>query len=426
MNEIAIKQHSFEIAKNRLKEFSEKTETKLTLDTVDTDGFFPFSDHRVTGQELNTRLANIQDHFATINETNNKIIREFREVYNALDVLDKDYITSIIANVKAIEKTSNDVRIQQNILKQHNEKLENQQNKLDIHQVEINKSVESISKIVNALKIFKDKLEEYRHLNDIDQIWRDIENHSSMLAENKRKEEQFLINLKTIEITNNDIRKQQDTLKKENEKLEKYYIKLDTHQSETDKNITILKTFKDKLDKYEHLNDIDQIWKDIKNFSSILNESKKREEQFFINLKAIKEINDNIIIQHNELIKEHNELTKQLSEIDKNMENVSKNIIILKSFKDKLDKYEHLNDIDQIWKDIENHSSTLDESKKRDEILLSIIQKNKIEVNKYIIDITQRTNDTLLSLTKKVKYTYWLTGSAIGLAIFELILLLKR
>lgn len=426
MNEIAIKQHNFEIAKNRLKEFSEKTETNFELKGVDTDGFFPFSDHRVTGQELNTKLANIQGHFITINETNNKIIREFREVYNALDVLDKDYITSIIANIKAIEKTSNDVRIQQNILKQHNEKLENQQNKLDIHQVEINKSVESISKIVNALKVFKDKLEEYRHLNDIDQIWRDIENHSSMLAENKRKEEQFLINLKTIEIANNDIIKQQDTLKKEKEKLEKQYIELDTHQSETDKNITILKTFKDKLDKYEHLNDIDQIWKDIKNFSSILNESKKREEQFFINLEAIKEINDNIIIQHNELVKEHNELTKQLSEIDKNMENVSKNITILKSFKDKLDKYKHLNDIDQIWKDIENHSSTLDESKKRDEILLSIIQKNKVEVNKHIIDITQRTNDTLLSLTKKVKYAYWFAGSAIGLAIFELILLFKR
>lgn len=393
MNEIAIKQHSFEIAKNRLKEFSENTETKLTLDPVDTDGFFPFSDHRVTGQELNDKLVDIQKHFTTINETNNKIIREFREVYNALDILDKDYITSIIANVKAIEKTSNDVRVQQNILKQHNEKLENQQNKLDIHQVEINKSVESISKIVSALKIFKDKLEEYRHLNDIDQIWRDIENHSSMLAESKKKEEQFLINLKTIEVANNDIIKQQDTLKKEKEKLEKQYIELDTHQSETDKNITILKTFKDKLDKYEHLNDIDQIWKDIKNFSSILNESKKREEQFFINLKAIKEINDNIIIQHNELVKEHNELTKQLSEIDKNMENVS---------------------------------NTLDERKKRDEILLSIIQKNKVEVNKHIIDITQRTNDTLLSLTKKVKYTYWLAGSAIGLAIFELILLLKR
>ena len=80
----------------------------------------------------------------------------------------------------------------------------------------------------------------------------------------------------------------------------------------------------------------------------------------------------------------------------------------------------------EIDKNIENVSNTLDERKKREEILLSIIQKNKIEVNKYIIDITQRTNDTLLSLTKKVKYAYWLTGSAIGLAILELILLLKR
>ena len=43
MNEIAIKQHSFEIAKNRLKEFSEKTETNFELKGVDTDGFFPFS-----------------------------------------------------------------------------------------------------------------------------------------------------------------------------------------------------------------------------------------------------------------------------------------------------------------------------------------------------------------------------------------------
>ena len=412
MNEITIKQHSFEIAKNRLKEFSENTETKLTLDAVDTDGFFPFSDHRVTGQELNDRLVNIQKHFTTINETNNKRIKEFREVYNALDVLDKDYITSIIANVKAIEKTSNDVRIQQNILKQHNEKLENQQNKLDIHQVEINKSVESISKIVNALKVFKDKLEEYRHLNDIDQIWRDIENHSSILAENKRKEEQFLFNLKAIEIANNDIRKQ--------------YIKLDTHQSEIDKNIesilkniAVLKTFKDNLDKYEHLNDIDQIWKDIKNFASILNESRKREEQFLTNLRTIKEANDNIKIQHNELI-------KQQSEIDKNVESILENIAILKSFKDKFDRYEHLNDIDQIWKDTKNLSCILDESKKRDEILLSIIQKNKIDGNKNITDITQRTNDTLLALAKKVKYAYWFAGSAIGLAIFELILLFKR
>ena len=57
------------------------------------------------------------------------------------ELIRKDYITSIVANVKAIEKTSNDVRVQQETLKQHNEKLANQQNKLDAHQVKIEKNV---------------------------------------------------------------------------------------------------------------------------------------------------------------------------------------------------------------------------------------------------------------------------------------------
>lgn len=74
-------------------------------------------------------------------------------------MLDKDCITSIVANVKAIEKTSNDVRVQQETLKQHNEKLANQQSELDVHQVEIEKNVENISKIVAALRVFKEKLE---------------------------------------------------------------------------------------------------------------------------------------------------------------------------------------------------------------------------------------------------------------------------
>lgn len=174
MNEIAIKRHSFDLAKNRLKEFSEKTEAELEIDKVRTDGgFLGLGDHKVTGYELNRRLETIQEHFIAVNTTNNKVIKEFREVYNALDVLDKDYITSIVANVKAIEKTSNDVRVQQGTLKQHNEKLANQQSKLDAHQAEIEKNVANISKIVAALKVFKEKLEGYKHLTDIDKIWND-------------------------------------------------------------------------------------------------------------------------------------------------------------------------------------------------------------------------------------------------------------
>lgn len=165
MNEITIKRHSFDLAKNRLKEFSEKTAAELEIDKVQTDaGFLGLFDHKVTGYELNRRLETIQNHFIAINTTNNAVIKEFREIYNALDVLDKEYISSIVANVKAIEKTSNDVRVQQGTLKQHNEKLAKQQSKLDAHQAEIEETMVNISKIVTALNLFKEKLEAYRCL----------------------------------------------------------------------------------------------------------------------------------------------------------------------------------------------------------------------------------------------------------------------
>ena len=97
MNEITIKRHGFDLAKNRLKEFSKKTEVELEINKVRTDGsFFGLGNHKVTGYELNTRLESIQKHFIAVNTINNKVIREFREIYNALDALDKDYIASIV------------------------------------------------------------------------------------------------------------------------------------------------------------------------------------------------------------------------------------------------------------------------------------------------------------------------------------------
>ncbi|HEM3527392.1 hypothetical protein [Streptococcus suis] len=188
MNEIEIKSHSFDLAKNRLKEFLENTEAELEIKKVRTSGdFLGLGDHMVTGYELNQRLEMIQKHFITVNTTSNMVIKEFREVYNALDVLDKDYISSIIANVKAIEKTSNDIRSQQGVLKQHNEKLINQQNKLDAHQMELEKSVESISKIISVLKVFKEKLESYEHLTDIDTLWKHKDEQQMQICQIEQK-----------------------------------------------------------------------------------------------------------------------------------------------------------------------------------------------------------------------------------------------
>ena len=275
MNEIEKSRHNFDLAKNRLKEFSAKMEDELRIDRVRTQdealfGMIKYS-HTVTGGELNERLETIQKHFIAVNATNNKVIKEFREVYNALDTLDRDYITSIVANVKAIEKTSNDVREQQKILKQHNEKL-------DVHQVEIEKNVDSISKIVTVLKVFKEKLEGYKHLTDIDRIWNDcktIQNEIIVVSDSitkfskKTKEDIATANNKNKVLSdqvNRDIR----TLRNEAKSFKEFFSdlskKFECTANLLNNQIPIIQetsSFVEHLKNVAHIDDVDSMCDDI-------------------------------------------------------------------------------------------------------------------------------------------------------------------
>lgn len=338
MNTMEIQRHSFNLAKNRLKEFYENTEVELELEKVETEGgFLGLGDHRVTGDELNERLATIQNHFISVNTTNNKVIKEFREVYNALDVLDKDYITSIIANMKAIEKTSNDVRVQQGTLKQHHEKLAAQQSKIDAHQVEIEKNVTNISKIVTALKAFKEKLEGYKYLADIDTIGQDLDAVKESLEKINRDIKQ---NSEHIQINQNKV----DTL------------------------LTI---------NAEHSEILDELVK----------KSAHTEEYAVHSRRLIMEFED---------------------------------------FRTKLSVLNHLTDVDEIWNSVEKHTIQISEREKTDEELASNIYKYKVEVDQNIENTVQMFNVAFESLSKRVKYAYWLAGGSVGLAIIELILFLVR
>jgi hypothetical protein len=252
MNEI-IEKHNFELIKKRLKEFSEKTQSELEIKRVEEDGWF-FFDHNVTGKELNERLETIQRLFIDVNTTNNSVIKEFREVYNALDVLDRDYITAIMSNLSAIGKTSDDVRIQQRTLKKHNEKL-------NFQQKEIEKNILNIEKIVEVLKTFKEKLESYEHLMEIDEIWNDCKASrdknieiSKTVEENKFLLEQLKCDIRTVE----------DKIKK-------------------------LVLFMNHLEKLEHIDDIDYISKEVDKNSTKIVECKERVEELSVYIQSSKE-----------------------------------------------------------------------------------------------------------------------------------------
>ena len=374
MEEMTIKRHTFELAKNRLKEFAEKKADELEISKVETEGgFLWLGDHKVTGAELNRRLEVIQNHFIAVNATNNKVIKEFREIYNALDVLDKDYIASIVANVKAIEKTSNDVRVQQGTLKQHNEKLESQQNKLDVHQTEIEKNVSNISKIVKALQRFQEKLEGYKHLTDIDKIWnecKEIQKEIRVVSENITQvtEDISKANSKSkalAERVNQDILTLRNEAKSFRENFSGLSEKLDTTAKLLDKQIPVILeifSYTEHLKDIKHIDDLDAMWNDVH----------KLEESVNIIQNKLQGIDSHIL-----------KMQKHFDEID--------------SFIAVLKKYTHLQDIDNIWEDLEAVKANIkkineDIETHQNELNTLVASNNKVQ--SAINVMSQKLNDT--------------------------------
>ena len=413
MDEIAIKRHSFDLAKERLKEFSEKTNPELKIDKVETDGGFLFlGDHKVTGYELNERLETIQDHFIDFNATNNKVIKEFREIYNALDVLDKDYIASIVANVKAIEKTSNDVRAQQGMLKQHNEKLADQQSKLNVHQSEIEKNVENISKIVTILKAFKEKLDSYTHLTDVDRIWRDckkIQDRLAIVSDSITK----LSKKTTKDITkaNNQNKTIQDRLdivsdsitllsKRTIEDIAKVDSKNKTLSDQVNKDIL---TLRDEGKSFE--NSLENIKADILKMQKHLDEL-----DFLVAL-----VNESAHLQ------DIDNMWADLDICKVDIERISQNT---QEYQNRVHRVEQEGKIHTDK--LDEYASKITECERKNEELAVAIQKSNKEVNESIAETAQTFREAIDSLRKKVKYAYWIAGGSAGFAIIELILLLIK
>ena len=359
-----IKRHNFELAKNRLKSFSENTAEEINFMDVQESTLFVF-DHRITGKEFKDQLEVIQKNFMSTNEISNKIIKEFRAIYDALDTLDRDYILSIVANVKAIEKTSDDIRKQQTVLREHNEKLLNQQSLLDDHQIEIKKTVDNISKIVEVLKNFKEKLDIYKHLVDIDIIWNDVSKYKEYFP----------------------------TIDNKFQNVEADILNLQEY-------VNAINDFVGSIKKHKHLQDIDEVW-----------------ESLCICKADIKKIDADTHRYYQELEKIAQSGEKLYDSVRSNTEDIN----ILNEYRKKLTVIDHLEDIDNIWMNVEKHTNELLEHKK----LAGMILKNKTEIEENIEGVAKRNNEDIESLNKKLNYALGLVGISMGLAIVELFLLFK-
>lgn len=437
MGELVIQYHDFENAKNEIKKFSEQTTTDLDLKRVDDskgvgeflgDWFFGRGigkDHLVKGEELNDLTSQIQKHLHSINNTQIKLIKEFGQVYSALEALDKDYIQAILISIKETEETSKGIQKTQE---------------------QIKKIVENQRKTLEELKKFKQKLDGYAHLGDIDKIWGDCQKWYQEMAslskdistakEYIKKVDALRIALAAAEKTTGDLSVQisqmikrldsvtiftralekithlqdvdemwdtlsvaHDSIKNISSDIEGIQKTASKHQEE----INLLVAFIEKVSSLEHLMDVDKIW-------TCMEEQK-------LHLKEIDRINEGQADRLDTLTQENEKIADRVSTNEENIKKLNQCI-------NKFNGMAHLKDVDSTWDTVNEHSEQLIAIKKQNGAVVASIQKNKEDAEERIATSVQETNSMIESLTKKITYAYWIAGGAAGLAIIELILLL--
>lgn len=297
---IQIRKDKFDLAKKRIHDLANNVPTVEELPPLETEGgWFGWSDKKVTGAEINQITRNINNSFIKNNGEIIKIYNQFKEVYNTFDILDKEYIQGILTAVegadvasqqalsaseeakeaskealdaqKDVKRVIEALRLTISKLKEIEElfvenpesfqKIKNIgaiQGELEHHRTDISNIFVNLSTIsdtiqeahqvfqkeIDTLQRYSSKLQEFRHLSDIDTIWENVEKHKQEIKElhssiNNLNEE---INL-SIEKIKND--------------FQSSFLGIN-------QNISTLERFKSRLEEYQHLKDIDVIWESSK------------------------------------------------------------------------------------------------------------------------------------------------------------------
>lgn len=222
------------------------------------------------------------------------------------------------------------------------------------------------------------------HLNNIyDQHVKYVEElhdvYTALNALDKDYIEAILIEMKLSKKVNEKVQKAQDDIKK-----------TITTQN---KIIGVLQKHKERLDKYEHLADIDKIYQD--------NQAQR----------------DAII------------------SLEKSVKEQEKSIDALNEFKELLNAMEHLQDIDLIWDEVTKNNNQISGMKETIDILISKLtcQSEQVsspkEYNEKICNqekVHSEFETSEKNLLNKIKIAQILAGGSIGLVIIEFILIILR
>lgn len=421
---LVIKEHNFQAAKNSLKKYTEKAKKDVELKSVPTDGgLFNLGSHKVTGEELNGITSQIQTYLVNLNSLSQGLIDEFGKVYKAFESLDKDYISGIVASIKAAEEVSK----------------QEQKDRKDIKEL-----VAQHELSVAVLKKFKADIDQLKHLTDIDKAWDLIEKQTKLSKEFS----EYLAELSKVKHL-----KDVDALYTDFEKLQKDFSELSEMHSQYTDELKSVREYCDALLKLQHIGDIDELWnntetatKEVQYIKNSLEEQACAISDFRVVIQQMQEAQQQFVDRINQAISDYGEdFNKQikaftdaqsikLNDIDRHYTDGIENLSIEQ--KTKLESIETAlrNSLDSAIQEQVSAIGKIENTQKEkfEELLesqsssleqIANDQTSKLEqIYQSLEDEKNILNEQVNALTHKVKLLYIVAGSAAVLTVVQLLL----
>ena len=370
MDKALIKRHNFEVSKKNIETFSNSLPSNPAFDRVEVDGgLFGLGDHKVTGNEMNNFIGKVQYKLIAVNTSLRSIISEFREVYEAFDYLDREYIDGIIGSIESAEEASKQALKAQSDIQNTVENLK----KTVLGLVDLKNSVEKIERTINKLSAnqlsYKDvakKLDNNYKIGQIGSVIRSNEELKSKIKQVSYNFSSILLELDKLKELNQIVQ----TQNKRNELLDNLY-----------KNIT----------SYAHYKDIDAIWNDV--------------EGHKVNLADF-----------------HHQVDSFIEKVNQTTGRINNDITALQQYRTLLETYQHLGDVDAIWNDMEGHKTSITNLKDQMNHLISEVHTTTKEINESIKSQEKANTADHLQYERKIKIAYYISGSAIGLSFINYLL----
>ena len=399
----------------KMEKFVEIKEETLKIDEVAIPGgFLGLGSHKVTGEEFNNRVEAIGNNLIALNNADIAMKRQFREIYKALDSLDKEYIHAILTNIKSIERTS--------------EGVQNAQER-------IGKIVSGQEKTLRILNNFKGKLDELEHLKEIDIIWEDCRRWHEDTKELARVIDAMAEAAKEAD-------KKLQGVENHAQGLEAALGMVSADLGLQIERIDGLIAFVSELKKMVHLKEIDGLWEKSRDQEHRLGELADiadslradltadeqaigaNEQKIAENKKAIEAVEAAVGENEKAIDKNKDAIAENKAAIDENKASIAKNESAIDRHQALIE--ENQDEIEENQEAIEKQGKQLETQDKLLHILRQQAEKNQLDLLEAVAEEKEKREAAMRKLAKAQKIAFIIAGSGVGIAIIELVLLLLK